>query len=186
MRALPWLAVAATILTACGSLPASSPREVSLPPGVFGVYEDNDIGAINYAAWAFASPANTRNNPAAAARAIVALEYLPGELTDNPRWVQMDAAIPIRMAQARAQISHILGVAPNAPRQAVVNALLALTWDLQTGNQAAAMQVLQSPVFTLPPDHTLGILSNLPYIQEANLSTSRAQDQSFPPGGPRS
>ena len=49
-----------------------------LPPGVYGVYEDNAIGAINQSAWAFASPANTRGNPVDAAKAVVALEYLSG------------------------------------------------------------------------------------------------------------
>ena len=67
-----------------------------LPPGVFGVYQDNDIGAINQSAWAFASPANTSDNPIEAIKAVIALEYLPGELMENPRWIGMvlDQAAP--------------------------------------------------------------------------------------------
>ncbi|MDB5399368.1 MAG: hypothetical protein JWQ55_1386, partial [Rhodopila sp.] len=53
------------------------------------------------------------------------------------------------------------------------------------GNQPAAMAVLASPVFTQPPEQTLRILSNLPYVQQANLATSRAEAESFPGDGSR-
>jgi hypothetical protein len=147
---------------------------------VYGVYEDNDIGAINQSAWAFASPANTRGNPVDALKAIVALEYLQGELKENPRWISMDSSIPFRLGQARDELRKIVGIRPDAPPQIVVNTLLALSLDLETGNRPAAMQVLASPLFTLSPEQTLQILSNLPYVQEANLATTRAQQQSFP------
>jgi hypothetical protein len=184
MRTLVWLPLLAVSLTACATLPATE-RTPYLPPGVFGVYEDNDIGAINQSAWAFASPANTRGNPVDAAKAVVALEYLAGELKENPRWVGMDAAVKLHMVRARYALRQILGIRPDAPPQLVVNTLLAIALDLQTGNQPAAMQVLASPVFIQPPEQTLQILSNLPYVQEANLATSRAGAQSFPGDGPR-
>jgi hypothetical protein len=173
---LPILAVCAA---ACATLP-STQRTPFLPPGVYGTYQDNDIGAINQSAWAFASPANTRGNPAEAAKAVVALEYLAGELRENPRWIGMDAAVKLHMGRARDELRQILGIRPDAPPQIVVNTLLALGLDLQTGNQPAAMQVLASPLFTQPPERTLLLLSNLPYVQEANLATSRAEGQSFP------
>jgi hypothetical protein len=150
---------------------------------VFGVYQDNDIGAINFAAWAFASPANTQGNPVEAARAVVALEYLPGELSENPRWIGMDAAIKLRMGLARDDVRRILGIRPDAPPQVVVNAMLAVAANLQWGNQPAVLQALTGPAFTLPPEQTLQALASLPYVQEANLATSRAQGQSFPGDG---
>jgi len=176
MRVLVGLSLLAVSLAACGSLPATQ-RTPYLPPGVFGAYEDNDVGAINQSAWAFASPANTRGNPVAAAKAIVALEYLSGELGDNPRWIGIDSSIKLRMGQARDELRKILGVRPDAPQQLVVNTLLALGLDLQAGNQPAAMQILASPMFTLRPEQTLHILSNLPYVQVANLATSRAEEE---------
>lgn len=169
------------VLAGCATLPATQETPF-LPAGVYGVYLDNDVGAIQYAAWAFASSANTRGNPVAAAKAVVALEYLPGALRENPRWVGISAAIPFRMAQARDRVRQILGIAPNAPRQMIVDALLALAWNLQFGNGPAAMAVLESPVFTFPPDQTLAILSNLPYVQEANLATIRAANEALRPG----
>ncbi|MEA2741472.1 MAG: hypothetical protein QOH05_4779 [Acetobacteraceae bacterium] len=179
MRARISLLLLAITLAACATLPATR-NTPFLPPGVYGTYEDNDIGAINQAAWAFSSPTNTRGNPVEAAKAVVALEYLSGELKENPRWIGMDASIPLRMAQARDELRRILGIRPDAPPQAVVNALLALSLDLQTGNQPAAMQVLSSPLFTRPPEQTLQVLANLPYVQQANLATARAEEQAFP------
>ena len=85
------------------------PGPPSLPPGVFGVYLDNDTGAINFSAWAFSSPANTRANPAEATRAVIALEYLPGELTENPRWVGIDSLVKMRLGGARDDLRRILG-----------------------------------------------------------------------------
>jgi hypothetical protein len=170
--------VLALVLGGCATLPATQDTPY-LPPGVFGVYQDNDTGAINTAAWAFASPANTRGNPAEAARAIIALEYLPGELTENPRWVGMDSLVKRRLAIARNDVRAVLGVRPDAPPQLVVNAMLALFVDLQVGDRTATSQVLASGLFIYPPDQTLRILSDLPYVQTANLATTRVANQTF-------
>jgi hypothetical protein len=171
-------------LAACATLPGT-PATPYLPAGVFGVYQDNDVGAINYAAWAFASPANTRGNPVAAMRAVIALEYLPGELRENPRWIGMDGSIKMRMAQARGEVRQILGIPPDAPAQLVVNASLWASSALMAGDRDGALHALSAPWFTLGPEQTLARLSNLPYVQEANLSTSRAEAESFPSGGGR-
>ena len=184
MRALVLFPILTVCLAACATLPATQTTPF-LPPSVFGINQDNGIGAINQSAWAFASPARTSGNPVEAAKAVVALEYLSGELKENPRWIAMDSSVKQRMALARDELRQILGIRPDAPPQVVVNTLLALNLDLQTGNQPAAMQVLASPMFTLPPERTLQILSNLPYVQQANLATSGAESQSFPPGDRR-
>jgi hypothetical protein len=178
MRALTSLLLPGLCLAACTTLPATA-RTPSLPPGVYGVYEDNDVGAINQSAWAFSSAANTRGDPVDAAKAVVALEYLPGELRENPRWVGLGSSIALRLELAREELRSILGIRPDAPPQVVVNTLLALSLNLETGNHAAAMQVLASPIFAQPPEQTLQILSNLPYVQQANLATARAEAESF-------
>jgi hypothetical protein len=180
-RAVPFLALS---FSACASLPPT-PATPYLPAGVYGVYLDNDTGAIDQSSWAFASPNNTRNNPVAAAKAVIALEYLSGELRQNPRWVGMDLATKLRIAQARDNLRQIVGIRPDAPPQAVVNALLQLAEGLQFGNQAQAALALTSPVFTAPPPETLQTLSNLPYDRTANLATARAGLQILPVGGIR-
>ncbi len=106
---------------------------------------------------------------------MIALEYLSGELKENPRWVGLGASIPLRMAEARDDLRQVLGIRPDAPTQMVVNALLAASADLQFGNTADAVRALGSPVFTRPPEQTLQVLSNLPYVQHANLATARAE-----------
>ena len=184
MRPLLTIALLASCLAACASLPGTQSTPF-LPPGVYGVYQDNDVGAINQSAWAFASPANTRGNPIEAAKAVVALEYLSGELKENPRWIGLGSSIPFRLSQARDELRQILGIRLDAPPQVVVNTLLALNLDLATGNHPATMQVLASPLFIQPPERTLQILSNLPYVGTANLATVRAEEQSLPMGGQR-
>jgi hypothetical protein len=171
-------------LVGCATLPATQATPF-LPAGVFGVYQDNDTGAIEQSAWAFASASNTRGNPIIAIRAVIALEYLSGELRENPRWVGMDQSVKQRMGQARDELRQILGIRPDAPPQMVVNVLLWTAQALGAGDPAAAQRMLTAPIFTKSPVQTLRLLSTLPYVQTANLATSRAQDESFPPGGAR-
>lgn len=95
----------------------------------------------------------------------------------------MDSATKLHMAQARDDLRRILGIRPDAPSQAVVNALLRLSAGLQFGDRAEVAEALASPVFTLPPEETLQRLSNLPYDRTANLATAFAEAQMFPGGG---
>lgn len=185
MRALPVLALAAAaLLSGCVNITVPPlPPTPMLPPMVWGTYLDNDVGAINFAAWAFASPANTRGNPIEAARAIIAVEYLSGELVDNPRWVRVDSNVKFRLRQARDEVRRVVGIAPDAPPQVVVNALLTFVQDMQWGNQQAASAVLSEPLFSKGPQGTFDTLSNLPYIQQANLATARVAQQALSAGG---
>ena len=185
MRAAFIAPIAGLCLSACAPLPPT-PATPYLPPGVYGVYLDNDTGAINQSAWAFASPANTRGNPVDAIKAVIALEYLPGELRANPRWVGMDLSVKQRMAQARQELRQILGIRPDAPPQLVVNALLGAAESLEFNTPGNALQALSAPVFVNPPEQTLRLLSNLPYVQTANLATSRAEGESMAKDGSRS
>jgi hypothetical protein len=165
-------------LSACAAIPPSA-EPASLPPGVFGVYEDNDVGALNQSSWAFAAPQRTQGNPIEAARGVIAVEYLADELPANPRWIGISRATTAPMGQAREDIRRVLGIVPDAPPQLVVDALLRMTWALRAGDRSAVVQSLSSPVFTLPPSGTLTTLSNLPYIQSANLATVTAAGVNF-------
>jgi hypothetical protein len=168
----------ATILLCLSAIgctaPAPPPQSVQLPPSVYGIYQDNDIGAINQSSWALAAPARTQDNPVDAAMAVLAVDYLSDELRVNPRWLQVSPFTKQHMVEARADIRRVVGILPDAPPQLVANALLRTISELQTGNQAAVMQALGSSVFTLPPEQTLQILTDLPYIRSANIATSEA------------
>src|SRR4051812_37490849 len=87
------------------------PDTARLPPNAFGVYADGDIGAINQAQWAFASPARTRNNPADAARAVAAVDYLAGALSTYPRWDFMSPLTKQEMLWARVEVRQAVGIA---------------------------------------------------------------------------
>jgi len=177
-----WLLLTTALLSACSTLPPTE-RTPFLPAGEFGILGDNDVGALNFSAWAFAAPANTRDNPVDAVRAAIALEYLPGELRENPRWIGMDPGVNANMAAARDQLRQVLGIRPDAPPQAVVNTLLALSANLEDGNQPAVAALLNTPIFILPPEQTLRVLTNLPYIAKANFATASAVSQMYPGGG---
>jgi hypothetical protein len=167
-------------LAGCAAI-TPPPDTAQLPPGAFGLF-DNDVAAANQASWALASPARTRNDPVDAARACAAVDYLAGELSSNPRWVTLSPLTKQEMLQARVDVRQVLGVVPNAPSQFVVNALLQFTAAWQAGNQSAALQALSAPVFTLPPQQTLAILSNLPLIRSANVASIDAANQMLPGG----
>ena len=165
------------LLASC--TPTPPPSTARLPPGAFGGNGDNDIWAINTAEWAFASPARTRGNPIDAIRAVLAIEYLAGELSTSPRWDFMSRLTKLEMLEARQEVRATLGIAENAPSQAVANALLALSLN---PTPAAADVLLKPPVFTLSPAETLTRIENLPYLQMANIASLHAGQQEFPNG----
>ncbi len=172
----------ASALAGCGAI-TPPPDTARLPPNAFGTYADGDIGAINISAWAFADPARTRNDPADAARAVAAVDYLAGELSGSPRWDFMSPLTKMQMIQARAEVRAALGVAPAAPSQDVVDQLLYAADALSAGSPEGAMAALTQPDFTLPPPETLRRLANLPHLEEANVATAHAAAQAQPNTG---
>lgn len=179
MRIASLLLLALLALPACGG-PVRTYDTPDLPPDVYGINQDNDIGAINFAAWALASPGRLANNPVAAMRAEIAVEYLAGELRANPRWIEMSQATKSNMLHARQELRAIVGIRPDAPSQPVVNALLGAIGALQAGDRAAALHALSAPVFLHPPPRTLATYAALPYSRIANIATAQAADQAFP------
>jgi hypothetical protein len=167
------------VMAACAVQPP--PDTASVPPGAFGIF-DNTLAAANQASYAFAVPARTLNDPVDAARAAAAVDYLAGELSSNPRWVTLSPLTKMEMLRARADVRRALGIRPDAPSQIVANVLLQFAWLWEFGNQPAAMQLLAVPAFTLPPEQTLQVLNNLPYIQSANIATLDAANQMLPGG----
>jgi hypothetical protein len=111
---------------------------------------------------------------------VAAIDYLAGELSSNPRWIMVSPLTRQEMLRARADVRQVLGIAPDAPSQFVVETLLQFAWLWQSGNWPVAMQVLASQVFTLPPQQTLLVLNNLPYVQSANIASADAAAQMLP------
>lgn len=168
------------ILASCATgLRPFVPDTARLPPGSFGTNEDPDVAAINFAQYAFADAGRTYGRPAEGARAVASIDYLAGELSTSPRWQNMSALTLQQMLQAREAVRQAVGIAPNAPSQAVVNSLSATYNDLVSGNEQAALAALASPIYLQPPRDTLVRLANLPYIQIANVASQHAASQMF-------
>lgn len=169
--------VACLLIAACAYIQRTDTAQ--LPPSFYGTLIDNDIGAINEASWALGSPSRTRGDPVEALRAAVAVEYLAGELNTAPRWAAMSPITKIEMLQARTEFRRALGIRPDAPSQAVVNAEAAALWSLERGNMAAAQQALSGPLFTQPPQQTMQVLNDLPTLPAARAATSEAELEEF-------
>ncbi len=175
------LLLLAVLPVACGPLPPPADT-ARLPPGVFGTL-DQDISAMNYAAYAFAETGRTYGNPVAGAQAVLAMDYLAGEFNTSPRWQFVDPITQIQLLQGRTQTRAAVGIAADAPSQLVVDSLSTVQADLQRGDRSGALAALANPAFPAGPDKTLITLANLPYIQMANVSTLQASDQLAERGG---
>ncbi len=166
------------LLSGCAGQPFV-PDTARFPPNGFGGGTlDPDVQATNLAAWAFADPSRTRNDPVDAARATASMDYIAGELYTSPRWANISAVTKMQLLQGRTEMREAIGVAPNAPSQLVVNGLTGAGNALAAGNQGAALAALENPAFP-NPQATLARLYALPYIHMANVSTMRAAGQLY-------
>lgn len=168
-------------LAACAAV-QPPPSTAQLPPWLYGPLIDPDIGAINQAAYLLGSPARTRNDPVAGLQAAIAVEYLGGELTSNPRWDRMSPLTKMDMLQAREAFRRLLGVKPGTPSQFVVNAEIWAMEALLHGNVPGAEHALSGPIFTKPPQETLAVLANLPPVPAARIATASAEMEEFRDG----
>jgi hypothetical protein len=162
--------VLAGFLTITGCTP--SLVDTALMPPSTGLSDPGN--AIQYTYWAFASPARTQNDPVSAARAVAALDYLGGVLSTSPSWQFSAPLISSEMVDAREAVRRVLGIAPTAKSQDVVNSMATVASALAQGNRAAALAALNAPIFTLGPEKTLALLTNMPAIRQANIATAHA------------
>ena len=159
------------------------PDTARLPVGALGSFDDPDVGAANQAAWAFADPGRTRGRPIEAARAAAGLEYIAGAFYTNPRWQFISANTQEYLLQGRREMRAALGVVPGTPSQRVVDALAGAGNALAADDQARALALLGAPVFQGTGQQTLAVLTNMPYLQSANIGTIRASNELFGPNG---
>jgi hypothetical protein len=171
----------ACLLTAACALATPAPDTARLPFAAFGTM-DNDVAAANQSSWAFAAPERTRSDPVDAARACAAIDYLAGELSSNPRWLQVSPLTKQQMLQARVDVRRVLGIDPGVRSQIVVDALMRFAAAWQAGDQPAALYALAAPGFTLPPPQMVQVMSELPYVQSANIASLEAAREMMPGG----
>jgi len=178
MRRTACMLIGMLALAGCAITPM--PSTAQLPEGAFFSNADNDVMAINTAAWAWANPARTHGNLINATLAVLAVEYLGGELTSDPRWSWVSPLTKLNMLHARTEMREALGIATDAPSQAVADALIEFS---RSPNEATAARVMTPPVFTLPPKEMVARLDNLPYLPLVAQASYEASAQQFPGGG---
>ncbi len=178
-------------LGACTPQASQPGVTASLPPDATQGAGDPTRGAILGASAAFGRPAALAGRPDAAARAVAQLEYLAVEINNGPRWRGFNPTVGMQLQDARQEARSALGIAGNAPPQAVIDALFAASRALAAGNAGAAQAVLVPPVFSAGGPATLQRLAQLPPLPRAAVATSRAEaemnrtdrDGSRPSGG---
>ena len=175
------------LLAACIALSACVapvvPDQARLVPGQLGSNQDPDVGAMNMAQYAFADPSRTYGRPIDAARAAASMEYVAGQFYTSPRWSNISALTKEQLLQGRAEVRAALGVAPGTSSQVLVDRLTAAADAMQAQDRAAAVGLLGAPVFMQPGEAVIARLSNMPYLQMANVSTMKAAGQLFEPDG---
>lgn len=153
--------------------PQAGPNWVSLPADATVGAGDPTRAAIINTAYVFGTPSSVAGRPADAARAVAQLEYLATEIPTGPRWREFDPTVALALQQARREERAALAIAPQAPPQAVIEALFAASRALRANDTTAAQRILSPPVF---PDGALTLqhLANLPLLPITNQATSRA------------
>ncbi|MCK8786663.1 hypothetical protein M0638_20000 [Roseomonas sp. NAR14] len=174
-RLLPALLACTLPLVACALPPA--PPTAALPPDAVSGAGDPTRMAILNTAYAFGTPAVLSGQPGEAARAVAQVEYLAGELASGPRWIRFRGIVAPQMQGAQAELRQVLGVAPGAPPQAVVDSLYAASRALRAGDRAGAEQALRPDLFPAGGAATLARLSALPPLPRTRAATVLAQEE---------
>jgi hypothetical protein len=165
------LAAILLALAGCGTTEphATLPRDAVVGAG------DPTRAAVIGSAYAFAA---RPPGPDAAARAAAEVEHLAAEIPAGPRWVGFNPTVGLGLQVARAELRQALGIAADAPPQAVVDGLFAASRALRQGDAAAARAALASPVF---PDGatTLQRLASLPDLPRTRSATALAERELY-------
>lgn len=166
------LHAACLALALAGCTSVKPPPDTAIIPDWAQQIWPGDFDAILHAQWAWADPSRTHGLPAQGAQAVAEIDYLAGMLSTNLQWLALSPFAKLRMLQARADVRAVLGIAPDAPSQSIVDAMLATQVALDAGDRQAALRYLSAPIFTLGPEQTLELLGALPYVQTANIGTA--------------
>jgi hypothetical protein len=133
----------------------------NLPAGVVVGAGDPLRSAILSTASAFASPGLTAP---AAARAVAQMEFLAVNLPQNPSSRSSPATLEPQLMIARQEWRAALGIAPDAPAQAVINGLYAAGSALDEGQNEVALAILSRAPFQRGGPATLAVLTSLPRL----------------------
>jgi hypothetical protein len=114
-------------------------------------------------------------NPAAAARAAVQLEFLTETFRSDPRYApEASGAVQHATRLGRAEMRQAIGIAPDAPPEAVMAQLREAAAALDAGSRARAEAALSGPMFPAGGATTLTRLARLPYLPRVSEAAGAA------------
>ncbi|MFN6953863.1 MAG: hypothetical protein ACK4PG_03605 [Acetobacteraceae bacterium] len=173
MRRILPIALAA-LLAACVAAP---PQPTTTLPSthLFGA-GDPTRGAILQASAAFARPSALHGRPDAAARAVMALEHIAVAVPQDQMYRGFSPLVSLELPRGRDEVRGLVGIAPAAEPQAVIDALSAASEALRAGDRAGAARALPRDV---APDaaRTLAALDALPPTPVAGRATAMAYSE---------
>lgn len=163
------------LLGACNMPP---PPVATLPEASGGrAILDPARQAIFHTASAFASRTPMAGRPAEAAQAISEAEFLAVELRHNSRWTEMQPLVALAFEQARPEWRAALGIAADAPPQAVIDAMTQVRLAYAGQNPAAAAAALAPPLVTPGGAAALDRLATLPPLPRTARAASMAEQE---------
>jgi hypothetical protein len=154
------------ILGACSADPAAE--------HLFG-FGDPVRGAALNAPRLLGDTSRLAGNPAQAARAAVQLEVLHDAFRNDPRYApraSMQALNSTRLG--RAELREAIGIAPDAPSDAVIAQLREAAAALDQGSVARAEAALSGPMFPAGGAATLRRLGSLPFLRRVSEAAGAA------------
>lgn len=163
------------LLAACNMPP---PPVATLPDATGGrAILDPTRQAIFHTASAFASRTPMAGRPAEAAQAISEAEFLAVELRHNSRWTEMQPLATVAFEQARPEWRAALGIAADAPPQAVIDAMTRVRLAYAGQDTAAAAAALAPPLVTPGGRAALDRLAALPPLPRTARAASMAEQE---------
>lgn len=171
LRALP---AALPLLGGCaGPGGAPIPSAVLPPDAVEGVGDPTRAAILN-TAYAFNAPASLYGRPDEAARAVANYEHLAVEIPTGPRWRYFSPLVGLELQRGLGDVRQVVGIAPGAPPQPVIDALYAALRALRAGDSEAAQRALSPPLFPAGGAATLARLAALPPLPRAGFAAALA------------
>lgn len=136
-------------------------------------------GAALYAPRNLGNTARWDGQPAQAAMAAAQLEFLAVEMRTNPRYsVAVSPSVVQQLDRGRDEMRGFLGIAPDAPPQAVITALRQAAAALRDGDRGRAEALLNQPrIFTAGPLVTLARLGAMPRLREVGIAADQVANE---------
>lgn len=165
--------LALPLLAACVALPPG--ESAVLPRDAVNGAGDPARTAVLTASSVFQERAPAAGRPAAAARAIAQMEFLAVDLPQNNAFSNASPTLGSDFTRARAEWRGVLGIAPGAPAQPVINALYAASRAMEAGQTEAAAAALPATLFSRGGAATLAQLGALPRMPSTAVAAATAQ-----------